>query len=165
MIKKFLISYLVFFLLTSCAFRPLYKQSNLYHPHKVKIVVKSKERYENNVSMMRLLLNQRINKNNSKESNLKLVVSISRNIVGMGINKDLSSDARMIIIDLNYMFSDKKGKLVSGKLKNTANFNYTTNNYANMLAMEDTSEKLIKSLSNDLADLIIAQSFNRRVSP
>ena len=165
MIKKFVISNLIFFLLTSCSFKPLYKESNLYHPHKVKIVVKSKEKYENNVSLMKLLLNQRINKNKSKTSNLKLVVSLKRNVVGMGINKDLSSDARMIILEIYYLFSDKKGKLVSGKLRSTASFNYTTNNYANMLAMEDTSEKLVKSLSNDLADLITGQSFIRKVSP
>ena len=163
--KRFIISNLVFFFLISCAFKPLYKKSNLFHPHKVKIVIKSKDRYENNASLMKLILNQRINKKNSKASNLKLVVSLNRSVVGMGINKDLSSDARMIIIDLNYLFSDKKGKLVSGKLKSTASFNYTTNNYANILAMEDTSEKLIKSLSNDLADLVVGQKFSRRVSP
>ena len=165
MIKRFIISNLVFFLLISCAFKPLYKKSNLYHPYKINIVVKSKDRYENNISLVKLLLNQRINKNNSKTSNLKLVVSLNRSVVGMGINKDLSSDARMIILDLNYMFSDKRGKLVSGKLTSTASFNYTTNNYANMLAMEDTSEKLIKSLSNDLADIVVGQSFSRKVSP
>ena len=164
MIKKFIISNLIF-LITSCAFKPLYKESNLSHPHKVKIVVKSKERYENNVSLMKLFLNQRINKNKSKTSNLKLIVSLNRSVVGMGINKDLSSDARMIILESQFIFADKKGKLISGKLKSTASFNYTTNNYANMLAMEDTSEKLVKSLSNDLADLVIGQSFNRRVSP
>ncbi len=163
--KRIIIYNLVFFLLISCAFKPLYKKSNLYHPHKIKIVIKSKDRYENNASLMKLLLNQRINKNNSKSSNLRLIVSLKRSVVGMGINKDLSSDARMIIIDVNYLFSDKKGKLVSGKLRSTASFNYTTNNYANMLAMEDTSEKLIKSLSNDLADLVVGQKFSRKVSP
>ena len=149
----------------ACAFKPLYKQSNFYHPHNVKIIVKSKGKFENNVSEMKLLLNQRINSKNSKASNLKLVVSLNRNIASMGINKDLSSDAQMLIIEANYIFYDKLGTLTSGRLENTASFNYTKNNYANILSMEDTSKKLVKSLSNDIADLIVAGAFLRKPRP
>ncbi len=165
MTKKLFLLFVSFFYLSSCAYKPLYKQTNFYHPNKIKIIVKSKGKFENNVSMMRLLLNQRINLKNSKTSNLKLIVSLDRNIQSMGINKDLSSDAQMLIIEANYTFYDKKGKLTSGSLQNTANFNYTTNNYANILSMEDTSKKLVKSLSNDIADIIIAGSFKRKVNP
>ena len=114
---------------------------------------------------MKLLLNQRINSKNSKASNLKLVVSLNRNIASMGINKDLSSDAQMLIIEANYIFYDKLGTLTSGRLENTASFNYTKNNYANILSMEDTSKKLVKSLSNDIADLIVAGAFLRKPRP
>ena len=34
-----------------------------------------------------------------------------------------------------------------------------------VLTVEDTSEKLVKSLSNDLADLVVGQKFSRKVSP
>ena len=83
----------------------------------------------------------------------------------MGINKDLSSDALMLMVEANYIFMDKKGQLTSGMLKNTGSFNYTTNNYANIVSMEDTSKKLIKSLSTDIADLILALSVKRKINP
>ena len=83
----------------------------------------------------------------------------------MGINKDLSSDALMLVIEANYVFFDKEGELTSGSLRNTGSFNYTNNNYANIISLEDTSKKLVKSISNDLADLILALSVKRKINP
>ena len=162
---RILITIFIFYFVNSCAYKPLYKRTNSFHPHNVKIVIKSKDKYENNVSEMKLLLDEKLNSKNSKDSNLKLVVSINRNVSSMGINKDLSSDALMLVIEANYVFLDKTGKLSSGKLRNTGNFNYTTNNYANIVSMEDTSKKLVRSLSTDLADLILALSIKRKISP
>ena len=162
---KILFTIFVVYFISSCAYKPLYKRTNLYYPHKVKIVIESKERYENNASTMKLLLDERLNSKSSKDSNLKLIVSIERLVSSMGINKDLSSDALMLVIEANYVFLDKKGKLTSGILRNTGSFNYTNNNYANVVSLEDTSKKLVKSLSKDLADLILALSINRKLSP
>ena len=162
---KILFPIFIVYFLSSCAYKPLYKSANLYYPHKVKIVIKSKEKYENNASTMKLLLNEKLNSKSSKDSNLKLVVSIQRVVTSMGINKDLSSDALMLVIEANYVFFDKKGELTSGKLRNTGSFNYTNNNYANIVSMEDTSKKLVKSISNDLADLILALSVKRKINP
>ena len=162
---KIIFTIFVVYFLSSCAYKPLYKTANLYYPHKVKIIIKSKEKYENNASTMRLLLDERLNSRSSKDSNLKLVVSIERVVSSMGINKDLSSDALMLVIEARYVFLDKKGELTSGSLRNTGSFNYTTNNYANIVSMEDTSKKLIKSLSTDIADLILALSAKRKIRP
>ena len=162
---KILITIFVIYLLNSCAYKPLYKRTNAFHPHNVKIVIKSKDKYENNASEMKLLLDEKLNSKNSKDSNLKLVVSINRNVFSMGINKDLSSDALMLVIEVKYVFFDRKGELTSGKLRNTGSFNYTDNNYANIVSLEDTSKKLVRSLSTDLADLILALSTNRKVIP
>ena len=162
---KIIFTIFIIYFLSSCAYKPLYKRTNLYYPHKVKIVIKSKEKYENNASTMKLLLDEKLNSKSSKDSNLKLVVSIDRIVSGMGINKDLSSDALMLAIEANYVFFDKKGQLTSGKLRNTGSFNYTNNNYANIVSLEDTSKKLVRSLSVDLADLILALSTSRKVSP
>ena len=114
---------------------------------------------------MKLLLDKKLNSKSSKDSNLKLIVSIERIVTSMGINKDLTSDALMLVIEAKYVFLDKKGKLTSGSLKNTGSFNYTNNNYANIVSMEDTSKKLVKSLSTDLADLILALSAKRKINP
>ena len=70
-----------------------------------------------------------------------------------------------LLLKLNYVFLDKKGKLTSGSLRNTGSFNYTNNNYANIVSIEDTSKKLVRSLSTDLADLILALSTKRKISP
>ncbi len=163
-IKIIFTIFLVYFL-SSCAYKPLYKMTNLYYPHKVKIIIKTKEQYENNASTMKLLLDERLNSKSTKDSNLKLIISIERVVSSMGINKDLSSDALMLEIEARYVFLDKKGELTSGSLRNTGSFNYTNNNYANIVSMEDTSKKLVKSLSTDLADLILALSTKRKISP
>ena len=162
---KILFTIFVVCFFSSCAYKPLYKRENLYYPHKVKIVIKSKEKYENNASTMKLLLDKKLNSKSSKDSNLKLIVSIERIVSSMGINKDLSSDALMLVIEAKYVFLDKKGKLTSGSLKNTGSFNYTNNNYANIVSIEDTSRKLVRSLSTDLADLILALSAKRKINP
>ena len=162
---RVLITIFVIYFLNSCAYKPLYKRTNSFHPHNVKIVIKSKEKYENNASEMKLFLDEKLNSKNSKKSSLKLVVSINRNVSSMGINKDLSSDARMLVMEANYIFFDKKGELSSGRLRNVGSFNYTTNNYANIVSMEDTSKKLIKSLSTDLADLILSLSIRKKIRP
>ena len=162
---KILFTILLVYFFTSCAYKPLYKRVNLYYPHKVKIVIKSKEKYENNASTMKLLLDEKLNSKSSKDSNLKLVVSIKRVVSSMGINKDLSSNALLLEIEARYVFLDKKGELTSGSLSNTGSFNYTNNNYANIVSMEDTSKKLVISLSTDLADLILALSVKRKISP
>ena len=162
---KILFTILLVYFFTSCAYKPLYKRVNLYYPHKVKIVIKSKEKYENNASTMKLLLDEKLNSKSSKDSNLKLIVSIDRVVSSMGINKDLSSDALMLVIEAKYVFFDKKGELTSGSLRNTGSFNYTNNNYSNIVSLEDTSKKLIKSLSSDLADLILSLSIRRKITP
>ncbi len=156
--------FLLFFS-TSCAFKPLYQKTNLFHPYKVNIVVKSKENYENNVSVMKSLLNQKLNHAVTRNSDLKLVVSMSRSISGLGINKDLNSYGRLVILSINYSFYDKKGQLTSGSLSTSSSFNYTTNNYANIISIEDSSAKLVKSLSSDLANLLLAGSYERKIIP
>ena len=163
--KSLIYIFLTVLILNNCAYRPLYKNSNFYHPHKIKIIIKSKDRYENNVSIMRSFLNQKLNNHKGKNSNLKLVVSMERSIQNLGVNKDLNSYASLIVISLKYSFYDKEGELTSGNLRNSSTYNLTTNNYANILSLEDASTKLVKSLSNDLSSLILSSSFGRNIKP
>ena len=53
---------------------------------------------------MKLLLDEKLNSKSSKDSNLKLIVSIDRVVSSMGINKDLSYDALMLVIEDKYVF-------------------------------------------------------------
>jgi len=112
-----------------------------------------------------MLLNEKLNKKGSKNSYLKLVVSMDRSISGIGVNKDLNSYARLVQISINYSFYDRKGELLSGSLNGNSTFNYTTNNYANLISLEDASNKLVKSLSSDLSNLILAESLERKFHP
>ena len=115
--------------------------------------------------MMKVLLNQKLNRKNSKNSSLKLIVSINRSVSSIGVNKDLNSYGRLLQISVNYSFYDRKGELLSGNLNGNSSFNYTTNNYANLISLEDATSKLIKSLSDDLSSLILADSIERRFYP
>ena len=108
------------------------QKTNNFHPNKINIIIKSKQHYENNLSMMKMLLNEKLNKKGSKNSYLKLVVSMDRSISGIGVNKDLNSYARLVQISINYSFYDRKGELLSGSLNGNSTFNYTTNNYATL---------------------------------
>ncbi|MFL2660652.1 MAG: hypothetical protein ACJ0G4_01730 [Alphaproteobacteria bacterium] len=163
--KYFATSLILVIFLKSCAFKPLYRSSSLFDPYHIRIVVKTKEPYENTASNMKSYLNQKINKKNQKKSNLKLIVSITRDVINMGINKDLNSYSKMVIVKIMFSLYDKKGELTKGNLKSSSSFNITTNNYANILSLEDSSSKLIKSLSEDLAILILSSSFDRKVTP
>ncbi len=165
MIKKYTLFTILFIFSSSCAFKPLYKQTNNFHPNKIQIIIKSQENYENSLSMMKVLLNQKLNKKNSKNSSLKLIVSMNRSVSNIGVNKDLNSFARLLQISVNYSFYDRKGQLLSGNLNGSSSFNYTTNNYANLISMEDATSKLIKSLSDDLSSLILADSIKRSFYP
>ena len=51
------------------------------------------------------------------------------------------------------------------ELNGNSTFNYTTNNYANLISLEDASNKLVKSLSSDLSNLILAESLERKFHP
>ena len=165
MIKKFILSSFLCIFFYSCAFKPLYKQTNDFYPNKINIIVKSKEDYENSLSMMKIYLNQKLNKKGAKNSSLKLIVSMNRSVSSIGVNKDLNSYGRLLQISMNYSFYDRKGELLSGSLNGNSSFNYTTNNYANLISLEDATQKLIKSLSDDLSHLILADSIERRFYP
>ena len=147
MIRTFIINIFLLVLMCSCAFKPLYKKTNNFHPNKINIIIKSKQNYENNLSIMKVLLNEKLNKKGSKNSYLKLIVSMDRSI------------------SINYSFYDKRGELLSGSLNGNSTFNYTTNNYANLISLEDASNKLVKSLSSDLSNLILAESLERKFQP
>ena len=56
------------------------KKTNNFHPNKINIIIKSKQHYENNLSIMKMLLNEKLNKKGAKNSFLKLVVSMDRSI-------------------------------------------------------------------------------------
>ena len=60
---------------------------------------------------------------------------------------------------------DKKGLLTSGKLTGKTTYNIGKNAYANIVSKEDASKKLISSLSQNLANIIMAMDFKRIISP
>ncbi len=163
--KKFFYFVVILFGISSCSYKPLYKKNALFSKYEVDITVKSNGKYENNVNLMKSILNQRFRHKTSKPSNLKLVVSINRSISDLGTNKDLYSFGKMLLYDVNFSFYDKKGLLTSGKLSGRTSYNIGKNTYANIVSQEDASRKLIKSISLNLSDIITAMDFKRTIMP
>ena len=83
----------------------------------------------------------------------------------MGINKDLSTSGVLSKYIVNYSLYDKKGLLTSGDIYKESTFNFSNNSYGNLVSDEDTSKKLIKSLSESLSYLILTSNFKRKIHP
>ncbi len=152
-------------MINGCSFKPLYKSNQIFSKYNVQIVVKSKEKYENNASLFKNTLEGKLGSSKSEISDLKLIVSINRYESDLGINKNLYTFGKMLTLDAIYSFYDKKGLLTRGRLSKKTSYNVTANPYANMVAKEDASKKLVLSISENLADLILAMDFKRKISP
>ena len=160
-----IILFLLIFFFQSCAYKPLYEKNNLISNYKINLIIKSKEKYGNDASLFRLLLKNNLNYQAKKPSQLKLVVSLEKYKINLGINKDLSTSGISLRYIVNYSFYDKLGLLLSGSFSKESSYNLTKNAYGNLVSNEDSSKKLIKSLSETLAYTIITSKFKRKVSP
>ena len=163
--NKFLILTILTLFSLSCSYKPLYKKNAIFSRYDISIIIKSDGKYENNVSVMRSILQRYLKHKSSKPSNLKLVIGIKRVISDLGINKDLFTKGRSIDYNVNYSLYDKKGLLTSGKLIGKTTYNIGENTYANIVYKEDASKKLLSSLSQNLANIITAMDFKRTISP
>ncbi len=160
-----IIFFILVFFFQSCAYKPLYEKNNLLSNYKINLIIKSKERYNNDASLFKLSLKNNLNYRAKKSSNLKLVVSLEKQKINLGINKDLSTSSVALKYTINYSFYDKLGLLLSGNLSKQSSYNLSENAYGNMASNEDSSNKLIKSLSESLAYTIITSNFVRKISP
>ena len=154
----------VLFFQVSCSFKPLYTQKS-FSPYKLNVIVKQKGKYSNNVILMKNILEKRLNNPNSKPSNLKLIVSLNIKVSNLGINKDLNTFGKRVTIVVNYVMYDKKGPLTNGNLENSTAFNFSSNDYGNLSSLEDSYSKLVKDTSENIANLILAENFNRKLIP
>ncbi len=160
----FLIMLFSYLFQTSCSYKPLYKKQN-FDPYKINIIVKSKGRYGQNTLLLKNILERKFNSSDSIKSNLKLIISLNRNVSNLGVNKDLNTFGKRVTININYSMYDKKGVLTSGNFSNSSTFNFSLNDYGNLTSLEDSFSKLIKDASENIANLILAEDFNRALSP
>ena len=154
----------VLFFQISCSFKPLYTQKS-FSPYKLNVIVKPKGKYNNNVVLMKNILEKRLNNPSSKPSNLKLIVSLNIKVNNLGVNKDLNTFGKRVTILVNYVMYDKKGALTNGNLENSTTFNFSTNDYGNLSSLEDSYSKLVKDTSESVANLILAENFDRKLIP
>ena len=154
----------VLFFQVSCSFKPLYTQKS-FSPYKLNVIIKQKGKYSNNVVLMKNILEKRLNNPNSKSSNLKLIVSLSIKVNNLGVNKDLNTFGKRVTILVNYVMYDKNGPLTDGRLENSSTFNFSSNDYGNLSSLEDSYSKLVKDTSESVANLILAENFNRKLIP
>ena len=114
---------------------------------------------------MKASLNQKLNSKKSKPSNLKLVVSLRRSKSALAFNKDLYSSGKILLINLQYTFYDKKGVILSGSLENKSSYFMGSSPYANLVSEESAAKNIISSLSESLSHIIVASKFNRLIVP
>ena len=163
--KKYsLLILIILFLEVSCSYKPLYIEKN-FNPHEIKVIVKQKEKYGNNMILMKSLLEKKFNSSNSKPSNLKLIMSVDIKVSNLGVNKDLNTFGKKVTISTKYTMYDKIGMLTSGNLSNSSTFNFSSNDYGNITSLEDSYSKLVKNTSEDIANLILAENFKRNIIP
>ena len=148
----------------SCSYKPLYIKKS-FNPYKLDVVIKQKEKYGNNVVLMKNILEKKLNSPRSKASNLKLVISLNIKVNNLGINKDLNTFGKRVTILVNYIMYDKKGTLTKGNLQNSSTYNFSSNDYGNLTSLEDSYSKLVRDTSEDIANLILAENFNRKIVP
>ena len=98
----------IFVVINSCSFKPLYKSNQIFSKYKVQILIKAKEKYENNASQLKKILEGKLNRSTSKSSNLKLIVSINRYESDLGINKNLYPFGKMLTWMLFILFMTRK---------------------------------------------------------
>ena len=154
----------VLFFQISCSFKPLYTQKS-FSPYKLNVIVKPKGKYNNNVVLMKNILEKRLNNPSSKPSNLKLIVSLNIKVNNLGVNKDLNTFGKRVTILVNYAMYDKNGPLTDGRLENSSTFNFSSNDYGNLSSLEDSYSKLVKDTSESVANLILAENFDRKLIP
>ena len=154
----------VLFFQISCSFKPLYTQKS-FSPYKLNVIIKQKGKYSNNVVLMKNILEKRLNNPNSKPSNLKLIVSLNIKVNNLGVNKDLNTFGKRVTILVNYAMYDKNGPLTDGRLENSSTFNFSSNDYGNLSSLEDSYSKLVKDTSESVANLILAENFDRKLIP
>ena len=162
--KTFLNFFLCLFFFGSCAYEPIYKKKSIFS-HKINILVKSND-YDKKIPLfMKASLNQKLNSKKSKPSNLKLVVSISKSISGLAYNKDLYSSGKILNINLQYTFYDKKGIILSGSLQNKSSYFLGESPYANIVSEESATKNIISSLSESLSKIIVASKSDKSLAP
>ena len=154
----------IFFFQASCSFKPLYTQKS-FGPYKLNVIIKQKGKYSNNVVLMKNILEKRFNNPTSKPSNLKLIISLNIKVNNLGVNKDLNTFGKRVTILVNYVMYDRKGALTNGNLVNSTTFNFSSNDYGNLSSLEDSYSKLVKDSAESVANLILAENFDRRLVP
>tara|TARA_B100000963_G_C22075269_1_gene429914 strand:+ start:13 stop:510 length:498 start_codon:yes stop_codon:yes gene_type:complete len=158
---KFLTCLFVFY---SCAYKPLYKKKS-GSSHKINIIVKSDDYDKKIPLMMKASLNQKLNTKKSRPSNLKLIISLSRSTSALAFNKDFYSSGKILNINIQYTFYDKKGVILTGSLQNKSSYFMGNSPYANLVSEESATKNIISSLSESLSNVIVASKFNRTIVP
>ena len=166
MLKLFLFFIVLNF--SGCGFKPIYKINEKLLNYKIQVIVKSKNENKNSrfeSQIVEKYINQKINKQISKNSSLKLIVLIKRSQGNLGLQKDLSTTKYNITYTADYIFYDKIGAITKGNLEKFSSFDLGDNSYANLIAETDTNENVLKSLSQEIVNLILSMNLKRKIYP
>lgn len=165
--KKFFLI-IIFVNLTNCGFRPLYEINEKILDYKITTVIKIHDdntNYRKEALILRGYLNERLSRTSSKDSNFKLIIALKRYQSNLGLQKDLSTTKYRISYIAEYKFSDKIGSITSGKVEKFSSFDLGDSSYANLIAQESTNHNIIKSLAQEIVNLVLATNPKRKLYP
>ena len=154
--------------LANCGFRPIYKINEKILDYKITTVIKVYDDNKNSKKealIIKKYLNERLNRTSSKNSNLKLIIALKRSQFNLGLQKDLSTTKYMISYIAEYKFSDRKGSITSGKVEKFSSFDLGESSYANLVAQESTDQNILKSLAQEIVNLVLATNPKRKLYP
>ena len=154
--------------LTNCGFKPLYEINEKILDYKITTIIKV---HDDNINskkealIIKNYLNERLDRTSSKNSSFKLIISLKRSQFNLGLQKDLSTTKYMISYVAEYKFSDKKGSVTSGRVEKFSSFDLGESSYANLVAQESTDQNILKSLAQEIVNLILATNPKRKLYP
>ncbi len=163
-----LIIFLIIFNFSSCGFKPIYKINEKLLSYKIQVIVKNKHESKNaryEAQLVEKYIKQKINKRFSKNSSLKLIVLINRSQGNLGLQKDLSTTKYNVTYTADFIFYDRKGVVTKGNLEKFSSFDLGNNSYANLIAEADTNENILKSLSQEIVNLVLSINIQRKIYP
>ncbi len=163
--KKNLVNLILFSLIYSCGFKPIYKESRKLLDFQIEVVVKSLDEQKNEKDLLTNFLKQRLQTNSLKPSSLKLVAVVKKTVFSLGLQKDLSTTKYGIKYFVEFVFYDKRGIITKGTIERQSSYDIGESPYSNLIANETTSKNLLLNLADEIALLSLSLNNYRKIYP
>ena len=148
---KLFFCFIVFFILTSCGYEPIYSKNPYTNKELLSISVQNIKNRPGQI-----LRNTLLNKLNPERERVitkyRLIVEISESKSSLAYRRDMSATRTDLKVTANYLLKDiKNGEiLLKQEAKSISSFDVVESVYATLIAEKDVREKNLKVISNDI---------------